>query len=275
MNADRSGNSAETLVIRPYRPEDRDAIRKLCCETGFLGEPIYSIFSDRKAFADYLTRYYTDWEPESTWVGAVGGEVVGYLTACKRWRLNKIWSLWIGLRLTLHAFAMLIQGKYDSKDREFMKWILNSSWREAPTKPGGSAHFHFNARKEFRGKTVMRNLMLTMLADMKRHRVPCIYGQMVTYANKRSDRLFEYLGWKVYDKKRITKYQSVFREEIYLTTIVCDLTQEVPALRLAPVTKIELSKETILEEDAKREKGTARVSAGDSKPAPAPQAKAP
>jgi hypothetical protein len=44
---------------------DREAVRKLCCETGFLGEPIDPVYQDRELFADFLTTYYTDHEPES------------------------------------------------------------------------------------------------------------------------------------------------------------------------------------------------------------------
>ena len=55
-------------IIRPYRPSDRDAVRRLCCETGYLGKAIDPVFEDRELFADYLTRFYTDREPESTFV---------------------------------------------------------------------------------------------------------------------------------------------------------------------------------------------------------------
>ena len=50
-------------VIRPYRSSDREAVRRLCCETGYLGKAIDPVFEDRELFADYLTKFYTDWEP--------------------------------------------------------------------------------------------------------------------------------------------------------------------------------------------------------------------
>ncbi len=211
------------FITRPYRPEDRDAIRTLCCETGFLGEPIDSVFSDQKLFADYLTSYYTDWEPESTWVGEVDGEVVGYLTACRRWNLQKFWSIAILPKLFARVLSQLLCGRYDAKDRKFIRWILLQGWRELPVTPKRSAHFHFNARKEHRRMNMMRDLLVTMLDELQKTGVPRIYGQMATFETKRSDRLFEYLGWKVIDKKRVTKYQDVFHREVYLTTIVKEL----------------------------------------------------
>jgi hypothetical protein len=45
------------FVIRSYRASDREAVRELCCETGFLGEPIDPVYEDRQLFADFLTTY--------------------------------------------------------------------------------------------------------------------------------------------------------------------------------------------------------------------------
>ena len=66
-------------VIRPYRAEDRPVLRAICADTGFLGKPIDPVFEDRELFADYLTSYYTDREPESSFVCELDGEVKGYV----------------------------------------------------------------------------------------------------------------------------------------------------------------------------------------------------
>ena len=55
----------QPYLIRAYRRSDREPIRRLCCDTGFLGEPIDPVYEDRELFADFLTTYYTDHEPES------------------------------------------------------------------------------------------------------------------------------------------------------------------------------------------------------------------
>jgi len=70
--------------IRSYRPTDRDAVRRLCCQTGFLGEPIDPVYEDRQLFADFLTAYYTDWEPESSFVLEISGEIRGYLLGSRK-----------------------------------------------------------------------------------------------------------------------------------------------------------------------------------------------
>jgi hypothetical protein len=47
----------QPFLIRGYRSSDRETVRKLCCDTGFLGEPIDPVYEDRELFADFLTTY--------------------------------------------------------------------------------------------------------------------------------------------------------------------------------------------------------------------------
>ena len=92
-------SSSRRAEMRRYEPRDRDAVRNLCCDTGFLGQPVDPVFEDRDLFADYLTRYYTDIEPESAFVVLVHGEVKGYLLGSRRpWR-QQWFNIWSNLRL--------------------------------------------------------------------------------------------------------------------------------------------------------------------------------
>src|SRR2546422_6638559 len=74
----------QPFLIRGYRRSDREAVRKLCCETGFLGDPIDPVYEDRELFADFLTTYYTDHEPESCFLLEVDGEIRGYLLGSRK-----------------------------------------------------------------------------------------------------------------------------------------------------------------------------------------------
>ena len=69
--------SEKAFTIRSYRTTDRGAVRRLCCQTGFLGEPIDPVYEDHELFADFLTSYYTDKEPESSFVLETDGEIRG------------------------------------------------------------------------------------------------------------------------------------------------------------------------------------------------------
>lgn len=214
------------FITRPYEPRDREQIRSICCETGFLGEPIDTVFGDRDLFADYLTRYYTDVEPESSWVGVKDGKVVTYLLSCKRWKLNQAWGVWNGLRLAAKAAIRFCSGQYDAKSRKFLWWIITRGWRESPGAPSNAAHFHFNSLKEHRKMGIARDLVVTLIEDLRAHGVPRVFGQMITYDSRRSERLYEYLGWKVVGKRRVSKYEDRLEKELYLTTIVKELGEE-------------------------------------------------
>src|SRR6266705_3189842 len=78
------------FLIRGYRRSDREAVRKLCCDTGFLGEPIDPVYEDRELFADFLTTYYTDHEAESCFLLEVDGQISGYLLGSRKPLRNQL-----------------------------------------------------------------------------------------------------------------------------------------------------------------------------------------
>src|SRR5438132_13801107 len=51
------------ILIRPYEQTDREAICRICCDTGFLGHPIEPLFLDREMVADLFTKPYLQYEP--------------------------------------------------------------------------------------------------------------------------------------------------------------------------------------------------------------------
>jgi ribosomal protein S18 acetylase RimI-like enzyme len=76
-------SDAARVQIRPYRPADRSAVRHVCVETGFLGEPVQWQWRDAESFADLFCGWYTDHEPGSAQVATLDGRVVGYLLGCR------------------------------------------------------------------------------------------------------------------------------------------------------------------------------------------------
>lgn len=76
--------------IRPYLPEDRERVRYVCYETGYMGEPATWMWRDRESFADLFSGYYTDAEPESALVTVIDGRVSGYLLGCVDTR--RVWN---------------------------------------------------------------------------------------------------------------------------------------------------------------------------------------
>lgn len=58
-------------------------MRRICFETGYMGDPAAWQWADQESFADLFSRYYTDHEPGSALVADDGHDVVGYLLGCR------------------------------------------------------------------------------------------------------------------------------------------------------------------------------------------------
>jgi len=121
------------FIIRSYRKTDRDAVRRLCCQTGFLGTPIDPVYEDRQLFADFLTTYYTDWEPESSFVIEIDGEIRGYLLGSRKPLKNQLYSFWQNVSLFLKALTRYF--RYNAASRRFVRWVLAHGPREVPAAP--------------------------------------------------------------------------------------------------------------------------------------------
>jgi hypothetical protein len=215
MSADKS------FTIRSYRKSDRAAVRQLCCNTGFLGEPIDPVYEDRQLFADFLTTYYTDWEPESSFVIEVNGEIRGYLLGSRKPLLNQLYSFWQNVSLFLKALARYY--RYSASSRRFVRWVLAYGWREVPAAPRRVPHFHINLLPDARKMSTTRALMSAYLSYLYRCGEKRVYGQIVTFESRRGEEMFERYGFKVLNRAEITKYKLLYPQSVYLSTVIKNL----------------------------------------------------
>lgn len=211
----------KAFVIRSYRASDREAVRRLCCQTGFLGEPIDPVYQDRELFADFLTTYYTDHEPESSFVIEREGELYGYLLGCRRPLLNQLYSF--QQNLVLGFRALLRYRGYNERSRLFVRWVLSNGWREVPAAPRRTPHFHINLLPEARKMSTTRALFSAYFAYLYGKGERRVYGQIVTFESRRGEKMFERYGFKVLNRARITKYESFHPESVYLSTVIKSL----------------------------------------------------
>jgi GNAT superfamily N-acetyltransferase len=70
------------LVVRAYRGSDRDAVRRVCFETGYMGDPIAWQYSDLPSFAHLFCDWYIDRHGDHASVVELDGRVVGYRLGC-------------------------------------------------------------------------------------------------------------------------------------------------------------------------------------------------
>ena len=210
-----------SFTIRSYRETDRNAIRRLCCDTGFLGAPIDPVYEDRQLFADFLTTYYTDWEPESSFVIEIDGEIRGYLLGSRKPLRNQLYSFWQNVSLFLKALARSF--RYNAASRRFVLWILMNGWREVPAAPRRVPHFHINLLPDARKMSTTRALISAYLSYLYRCGEKRVYGQIVTFESRRGEQMFERYGFRVLNRAEITKYKAFYPQSVYLSTVIKNL----------------------------------------------------
>ena len=209
------------FTIRKFQPADRARVRELCCETGFLGKPIDPVFEDRELFADYLSAYYTDREPESAFVLLVNGEIRGYLLGSRHPLRQQIFNFYSNASLFLRGIFRY--PRYNAASKKFVHWILRQAWREVPASPRRTAHFHINLLADARSVANTRALMDSYLKYLHENGERRVFGQMVVFEDRRGTKMFERYGFKVLNKTEITKYRDVHPEPVYLCTVIKDL----------------------------------------------------
>jgi hypothetical protein len=213
-------------TIRSYQPSDREAVRALCCATGFLGEPIDPVYEDRELFADFLTTYYTDHEPESSFVIEKDGELRGYLLGSRKPLRNQLYSFYQNVCLFLRA--LLRYRRYNERSRRFILWILMNGWREVPAAPRRTPHFHINLLPDARKMSTTRALLSAYFTYLYRCGEKRVFGQIVTFESRRGEKMFERYGFKVMNRAEITKYKSFYPESVYLSTVIKNLETGAP-----------------------------------------------
>jgi GNAT superfamily N-acetyltransferase len=148
-------------TIRSYQPQDRSTLRRISCQTAFL-ETRVKAFSDDEVLADALTRYYTDFEPQSCFVAVSGGSVIGYIIGAKDTVImEKVFNKKIIFPLLLKA---LLRGVFfHPMNLKFFYHVLRSCAAGEFRMPSFSREYpatlHINIDRAFRGQGVGRELI--------------------------------------------------------------------------------------------------------------------
>lgn len=209
-----------SIQIRPYTPNDRAAVRHICCETGFSGNPIDPLFSDREVFADFFTRYYTDYEPESAFIAEEAGQVVGYLLGCRNIHAQpRIEARLLWTSIVPKVCVRLLTGRYNAASRRFLWWCCVKGPKETPSVPKGAAHFHFNLLPPYRNRGLGKKFFFRFLRMIENDGLPGVYGQIQITDDRRPLRVFEKFGFTLYDQREITRFRGHHERRVYVATL--------------------------------------------------------
>ncbi len=186
------------IIIRPYKERDRSTVRRISYETSDRGEQNRPIFSDRDVLADVLTRYYTDFEPQSLCVAEYAGSVIGYLSGCMD---PTRYKMMVVLRVIPAAiFRAIINGAFWRRET----WSLFRAFRRTWFKGGFSrnvsdeeypAHLHINILGDFRGQQIGKKLMEHFLQQARSAGVHGVHAR-VRENNVQAICFFERVGFR-------------------------------------------------------------------------------
>jgi hypothetical protein len=169
-------------TIRPYRAEDREIVRDICRRTAYRNKGSSAVFEDGELFADYWTRYYTDFEPESCFVVEEEGEVLGYLLGCMdSERHVRVMARRIVPNVLARAFWKLATFQFrKASSRRMLYWLVSRGWREVPdiATERFPAHYHCNVSRKGYGKGYYSALVLRFLEEMDGRGVRGLHGQI-------------------------------------------------------------------------------------------------
>jgi GNAT superfamily N-acetyltransferase len=158
------------LVIRPYQSADRQAVFRIGAGTAFFGAPIEACLEDRNLFLDAFYAYYTDLEPQHSWVACADGQVVGFLAGCVDTRLHNRQLL----RVIIPRLAgNLLRGRYHFGKRSwhYFSGMLAGFLRGELTRvdlDAYPAHLHINVESAWRGVKLGQRLMDAWLGAIER-----------------------------------------------------------------------------------------------------------
>ncbi len=170
---------SERYSVRRYEARDRAAVRDVCWQTAFMGQPITYQYSDRDSWVDMYTSWYTDREPDGAWVAVDGRDrVVGYLLSAFDTRKAKN-EVAIALRHSLTRFLWLRPGTAGFFWRAAWDSLRDIGKPKRPTLDleRYPAHMHCNLLSEARGQGVAALLFDQFHAELRARGVPGIHGE--------------------------------------------------------------------------------------------------
>jgi GNAT superfamily N-acetyltransferase len=203
-----------TYNIRKFSIQDRADVRRLCCETAFLESDRGLIFKDDELLADFLSLYFTDFEPHSCFVATDGSKVVGYLIGSIHIpRMKRIIKRRILPSLLVKVFYR--KAFLNKTNLNFFFRCVLSFFKGEFFVPDYSKEFpatlHINIDKSCRGQDIGGRLIEVYINFLKQQQIKGV--QLSTFSEKAKN-FFLKMGFDILYARKRSYLKSVIAGEV-------------------------------------------------------------
>lgn len=204
------------LSIRPFHPDDREGLFKIAADTAFFGKPIEKYMEDRRIFLDAFYAYYTDYEPEHSWVALANDEVVGFITGCiDTEKKDKIVNRKINPKMVFRLLTSYYQ--LGPKGKQYIRRMLKS--KRLHLHPSVEldhypAHLHINVDENWRGYGIGIRLMKVYLDQLSYLRIPGVHLG-TSSENIVACKMYEKLGFRLIEEKPSIMWEGIVDHPVY------------------------------------------------------------
>ena len=184
-----------SIVIRPARADDREALYEICRLTGDAGEDASALYADPDLLGELWVGPYLALEPELTFVAADDRGPAGYVlgaadTAAFEAACEKRW--WPGLRA---RYPVPPETEDLSPEQELHRWIHHPPPTPASLLAEYPAHLHIDLHPRAQGQGLGRRLIDTLFGAFHTRRVAGVHLG-VDAANHRAIGFYTHLGFE-------------------------------------------------------------------------------
>ena len=208
--------------IRPLRRSDRGSARDICVATAWMGGPGMGHVPDDWIWAEFWTRYFTDREPQNSWVlcGAGDGRVVGYLMGASDVRRFERYIPFLVPGIVLRAIRKRLLRRPEAR-RAVVSMLKSIAGGEMSIPPGlvrdYPATMHVDLLGEARGRRYGARLYELFEGKMRSLGVAGIHGQTLS-VNEPIARFCENAGFTLAARSPIHAFDHVETEPIEILT---------------------------------------------------------
>ena len=186
---------AAVAVVRPYRPEDLDALYRVCLETGDAGRDATALYEDPTLLGHVYAAPYALFAPDLAFVledeEGVGGYVLGALdTIAFDARVEAEW--WPPLR---RRYPLRADGGGDTPDGWLIGMIHRPHRRDPDVVAAYPSHLHIDLVARCQGRGHGRRLMATLLDALRAAGSRGVHLGVAT-RNERALGFYRHLGFQ-------------------------------------------------------------------------------